>query len=190
MLLIVIGAFFRQSNNADRGLIVAAATTTKTGKNRKGVETSSIAYQAFILKRLKECDGVIYADDLYREIEAAFGHTFGVEDRRLKRVGVSGKQPKWQNAVDWAKSVLTRQGLIATRKALVEEGRRTTVIVARPYRYDLFQWARRDYKRSSFTRICEACSETNNLSDDSCTKCGNRFPAPNTKVIREPRKPR
>lgn len=164
--------------------------TTRTGKNRKGIETSSLPYRDFILQRLKECDGVIFADELYRDIDAAFGHTFGVEDRRMKKVGRFGEQPKWKNNVDWAKSVLTRFGLIATRKALVGEGRRTTVIVGRPYRYDLFQWARQDNKRSSFTRICETCLTTNNLSDDSCSNCGQSFPEPNTKVYREPKKPK
>lgn len=152
--------------------------------NKLGEEIGGHTYYLFTVNLLKKCGGLITGERLEAEIKKAFSHLWGPEDKRL----LNPKRTKWQNMLDWVKSMGTRKELFFTRSRRVK-GRKITWIVMPSVLEPLIEWVMGKRYKSSFAKRCDKCGfAQNRMANLVCVKCGKPFPPTTRKIeVLQPR---
>src|SRR4051794_30481732 len=76
-------------------------------RNKADMENSQLGYYIFMVRLLRERNGIIWTSDLEDAVKRNYGPSFGPADLRLKKVGRNGWMPKWKNTLDFAKKMAT-----------------------------------------------------------------------------------
>ena len=158
-------------------------------------ETSARTFQHLLLDELVRHRGWMWNEEFIAICKKKLGRKFSKADKVLIR-----NRPKWQNQVDFAKSVLTSKKLIFTKPIYVPVGERfgelkgkshRTVIVLAEHAY-LVNDVMHAKKQSSFTKKCPECGDKNRpLGERLCGESAPGgcqkyiFPEPNQRVYRD-----
>jgi len=156
--------------------------------NKKGEETGAISFVQFIERLLREsATGVFKQEEVEAAIldEPSLGGEFGPSDLRMKKVGRSGKMPKWKSNLDWCKALLRRQFNQGDNevKWLVRRKGKTKYFVHLTRASEEWRtWVAVTKTKPSFMKKCKSCKARNALSMSRCHKCGKAFPTVTRKL--------
>jgi hypothetical protein len=167
------GAHADDWNEWPKGLRVRQMPMPHYAVSEDDEEISAASYLEFIIARLRECNGVIEAEQLARDVfDAFYPDMTGADFNCLK----GRRTPKWRNLVDWAKAVGASKQLLATVK--LEKLRYVVLLDPEITDSDWITLAREQIgkRRPGFRKLCPSCSRYQRLSDKVCRLCGADMP--------------
>lgn len=159
------------------------ASVARMSRTPKGAENSAGGYVWFLGLALERHGGVMTASEIEAEFLRHYERSFGPDDKRLIRVGKHGRQPKWKNALAWAKVIGIKLRLWWRRE---RDGEMVFVGGTAPARMRRWVFSGKKEKiKRSFCRMCE-CKAWNPVTASACWRCGHYWGEVRRRVVRYP----